>query len=342
MRKFFRLAYLGLFATASASAGAPRFNPLKPANLAHLAPTTLAPKSAQRLQLIIGHAGSPLTHAENTLPGFAAALEQGANALELDLAVTKDGHVVVWHDRNPNNLNSYLRAGGLEGFKYIPWLPNVGSKWRRPVDQLTLAELREHYGYKERQKGLLRNIFKRGRRETGMEIPTFDEFAKWAETQPTLQQVYLDTKLVKGQEELAKKLAERVADATANSKFGVLFSSPSESIALTYRTWMKENRPAHPARFIFEFEKAGALEAAQKHGFDVISTGDTVLRGWKGYVEEVKKIAAGKTADGKTFSPLIGWTIDKGDKMVELIDAGATAIMTNRVAEAVRINDAKK
>jgi len=35
---------------------------------------------------------------ENILPSFATALSIGVTTLELDLAVTKDGHVVVTHN----------------------------------------------------------------------------------------------------------------------------------------------------------------------------------------------------------------------------------------------------
>ena len=48
--------------------------------------------------LKIGHRGIPKLEPENTLKGFKKALELGANALELDVHLTKDGEVVVIHD----------------------------------------------------------------------------------------------------------------------------------------------------------------------------------------------------------------------------------------------------
>lgn len=51
---------------------------------------------------IQGHRGARGLLPENTLPAFARALELGVDTLELDTGVTKDGVVVVHHDRRLN------------------------------------------------------------------------------------------------------------------------------------------------------------------------------------------------------------------------------------------------
>lgn len=48
--------------------------------------------------LIYAHRGSSITHPENTLTAFLRATEEGANGIELDVQLTKDRHVVVFHD----------------------------------------------------------------------------------------------------------------------------------------------------------------------------------------------------------------------------------------------------
>jgi glycerophosphoryl diester phosphodiesterase len=48
--------------------------------------------------LVQGHRGSRGTHPENTLPSFQEAIDAGADFLELDLLLTKDGHLVIYHD----------------------------------------------------------------------------------------------------------------------------------------------------------------------------------------------------------------------------------------------------
>ena len=49
-----------------------------------------------------GHRGARGLAPENTLDAFAVALSLGVTTLELDTAVTKDGVVVVAHDRRLN------------------------------------------------------------------------------------------------------------------------------------------------------------------------------------------------------------------------------------------------
>lgn len=48
--------------------------------------------------IVLGHRGSAGTHPENTLESFAAALEQGAQILESDVHVTRDGIPILLHD----------------------------------------------------------------------------------------------------------------------------------------------------------------------------------------------------------------------------------------------------
>jgi glycerophosphoryl diester phosphodiesterase len=48
--------------------------------------------------LIIAHRGDSAHRPENTLASFASALEVGADLVELDVHLTRDGHAVVMHD----------------------------------------------------------------------------------------------------------------------------------------------------------------------------------------------------------------------------------------------------
>ena len=78
-----------------------------------------------------GHRGTRGYLPENTLPAFKRALEIGVDTLELDVGVTKDGAVVVHHDRG---LNLDI-ARGADG------------KWvaaRTPIRALTYQELQTY------------------------------------------------------------------------------------------------------------------------------------------------------------------------------------------------------
>ena len=49
--------------------------------------------------LIVAHRGASAHRAEHTLAAYALALEQGAEGLECDVRLTRDGHLVCIHDR---------------------------------------------------------------------------------------------------------------------------------------------------------------------------------------------------------------------------------------------------
>lgn len=70
--------------------------------------------------LIIAHRGDSAHRPENTLASFASAMEVGADLIELDVQLTRDGHVVVIHDPTVDRT----------------------TDGRGPVADLTLAELR--------------------------------------------------------------------------------------------------------------------------------------------------------------------------------------------------------
>jgi glycerophosphoryl diester phosphodiesterase len=54
--------------------------------------------------LVIAHRGSSAQAPENTLPAFQLAWAQGADAIEGDFLLTKDGHIVCFHDKDTKRL----------------------------------------------------------------------------------------------------------------------------------------------------------------------------------------------------------------------------------------------
>ncbi|HFE44104.1 MAG TPA: glycerophosphodiester phosphodiesterase family protein, partial [Nannocystis exedens] len=54
--------------------------------------------------LVLGHRGVPLLHQENTMAGFRRCLDLGVDGIELDVMMTKDGQIVVFHDDTVDRL----------------------------------------------------------------------------------------------------------------------------------------------------------------------------------------------------------------------------------------------
>src|SRR5918992_3968808 len=67
-----------------------------------LAVIVLAMTGAAHAFDLQGHRGARGHAPENTLPGFERALAMGVTTLELDVGVTRDGVVVIHHDRRLN------------------------------------------------------------------------------------------------------------------------------------------------------------------------------------------------------------------------------------------------
>lgn len=101
-----------------------------PASL--LAALALGPACAAQAFDLQGHRGARGAAPENTLAGFAAALAVGVDTLELDAGVTRDGVVVIHHDRR---LNPDI-ARGPDG----RWIEAPGPLLR----ELDLDELRRY------------------------------------------------------------------------------------------------------------------------------------------------------------------------------------------------------
>ncbi len=98
---------------------------------------------------LFGHRGSSALLPENTIPAFHQALADGANAIELDLRRTRDGHFVVCHDA------SGRRMAGEDHL----------------VSGSTLAEIRRW----DAGAGFVDPNGQRSQARQGISIPTFSE-----------------------------------------------------------------------------------------------------------------------------------------------------------------------
>src|SRR5262245_19840849 len=99
---------------------------------------------------VIAHRGDSAHFPENTIPSFDRAVELGADAIEFDLRVSRDGEVVIIHDPTVDRTTN-----------------GTG-----PVSSLTLAELRALDAGARFTTDGGKSIPFRGR---GLTIPTFDE-----------------------------------------------------------------------------------------------------------------------------------------------------------------------
>ena len=165
--------------------------------------------------LIMGHRGACASAVENTIESCERAVEvEGADAVEIDLCVTKDGQVVVWHDWDPDGLVAVARQAGAElDVLCRPVVPPEGHPMRRPVCDLTLDELREHYGY-----AIV------GQDQTvPARLPVLEDVVRWARTKPRLKAVLLDCKVPPARKELITVVAEALRREVERELVGAQF-----------------------------------------------------------------------------------------------------------------------
>ncbi|MGX7677316.1 glycerophosphodiester phosphodiesterase family protein [Jatrophihabitans sp. DSM 45814] len=85
------------------------------------------PRPANAEPLIIAHRGASSAVAEHTLPAYLSAIETGADGLECDVRLTRDGHLVCVHDRTVNRTSngsgivSELDLSGLQQLDFQSW-----------------------------------------------------------------------------------------------------------------------------------------------------------------------------------------------------------------------------
>lgn len=116
--------------------------------------SAMSSPSAPHIQ-VQGHRGARMVLPENTLPAFEYAIQAGADVLELDLAVTRDGVLVVSHDATMNP--KYCTAP--EGW--------AGT---RVIREMTLAELKRWDCGSPANRD-----FPRQKSVPGTRVPTLDE-----------------------------------------------------------------------------------------------------------------------------------------------------------------------
>ncbi|SEE92147.1 glycerophosphoryl diester phosphodiesterase [Streptomyces sp. Ag109_O5-10] len=125
--------------------------PATPARWHHVA-VTHAPQ--HRIQ-VVAHRGASEYAPEHTLAAYRKAIEDGADALECDVRLTADGHLVCVHDRRVNRTSngrgavSALELADLAALDFGSW--RKGPAWRgrdeepdwefRPEDRADTAVL---------------------------------------------------------------------------------------------------------------------------------------------------------------------------------------------------------
>ena len=289
--------------------------------------------ATSRGALVVGHRGAAREEAENTLPSCARAVELGADSIEADICVTRDGRFVVWHDADPNERVALARQAGLEKLRYRPQVPDLGSPWRRPVRELTFEELRRHYSYVPSDDD-----------DTGgpasgpqAEPIALDDLLEWASGEDRLTDLFLDVKLDESQTREAAGLVDFL-EATASDRTLPLLHllSPCEPVI---RQLAKSTAGCRDRlRVSADFELPGADRLAPPTGACDVSLG-CGERLWIGFRGDVD--ACVRRREQGVFGCVVAWTLSDPKKLRRLVRDGVDGILTDDVALLRKIVDSE-
>jgi len=284
---------------------------------------------------IYGHRGSPVKEIENTIPSFERALNDGANSLEMDLCITKDNEVVIWHDWDPNEPKAIIREAGFEPWvKYKPYPPAVLDENRKSVKELSLTEFMKNYDYKKR---------KGSQHPAKAEKPVLKDFFKWAKDKKQLKNICFDIKAPAEDKHLAISILDNIKKLIDEYKphFNFIIETADTEVLKI----IKQKFPQYsccldiepPPGFIIEPKDFSAVKAAIEHKNDyalvfrprkITIANYTTFRRIVRYDVKVRAEHNTKYSESR-IKKLLAGTVNKRKELKCIVGLGAGGIQTD-------------
>jgi len=265
--------------------------------------------------LVIAHRGASASLPEHTLAAYQLALNQGADGLECDVRLTRDGHLVCVHDRrldrtsNGRGLVSESSLDELDQLDFASWHPELPDS----ADDL---------------------IFDRP--EPGESRPIMDERGK----------VLTLDRLISAVGEAGRPLrllvetkhpsrygsdVERALLRVLRQHGALDGDSPVKVTAMSFSPWAVRNlrslAPNLPTVFLMEYLPPGV--GWLPFGARIAGPGINLVRSRPGMVERLRARGYG----------VYVWTVNEPADIDLVLDLGVQAIITDRPADVIAHRD---
>ena len=282
---------------------------------------------------MIGHRGSAGLAPENTLAAFRKACELGVDAVELDVFLTADDHIVVHHDFTLKPETTRVPDG--------EWLSRPGSALR----DLTLAQLKTY------DVGRLKPNTRYSRRypdqqpTDGERIPSLGEVISLVEAKcDPVAQLWVEIKTDPEKPHLTPA-PELVVDAVVPLLRGQGFARRARILSFDWRALAHVQiiAPEIPAIYLshvggrFNTIKPGQPGASPwMAGLDVDDFNGSIPRavkaaGGKNWAPYYKYITSALLDEAHQLGlKVFVWTVDSCSEMERLLVMGVDGIITNR------------
>ncbi|MDE2135630.1 MAG: glycerophosphodiester phosphodiesterase [Alphaproteobacteria bacterium] len=297
----------------------------------------------------IAHRGGAQLRPENTLAAFACAVAKGCDGAELDVQLSRDGEVVVFHD-----------------YRLKPDICRDEGRWLSPptprLKDLSLAELRRYDVGRADPQSAYARAHPGVAWQDGECIPTLDEVVAVAKTAPAPFRLFVELKTCFSDRDasaLPEDLAERaVAVLTAHGYLdrtifvgfdwpGLLHAkkiAPSAQCWFTTlpQSWFRDGVPPPeddpPSEAALQMLRYWAREGISPWagGFDAVKHGGSIVAairaaGGDGWFPARTDIDAQTVAEARGLGLKVGaWTVNDPAEMRALATRGLDAICTDR------------
>jgi glycerophosphoryl diester phosphodiesterase len=282
--------------------------------------------------LVIGHRGARGLYPENTVPGFCAAVERGAEAIELDVAVSADGVLIATHDLT---LNPDIVRG-------------VDGRWLEPptprIRDLTFEQLRSYDVGRLRPGSAYAGCFPAQQPIDGARMPSLQEVLFLEPRLPLL----IEMKTSPAEPELTVgpvELAELIWDA-------VNAAGASERSALLSFDWrglrhMRQHRPDAATGWLTQrMDKAErrlwwGADLAERCGYSAAaSIVDQAGRFW---LPELAELSKGAVMEAHRLGlSVVPWNVESPEAMLRAFALGVDGLIPDRPDLAIEARAVRK
>jgi len=271
----------------------------------------VTPARQHRIQ-VVAHRGASEEAPEHTLAAYRKAIEDGADALECDVRLTADGHLVCVHDRRVNRTSngrgavSALELADLAALDFGSWKKTPAGRARdedpdwehRPEDPAETSVLT--------LERLLELVADAGRRvELAIETKHPTRWAGQVEERllMLLKRFGLDSP------DIPEESPVRIMSFSARSLRRVQTASPTL-----------------PTVYLMQFVSPRLRDGRLPEGIRIAGPSIRIVRNHPSYVERLRR--AGHQVHV--------WTVNESDDIDLCVELGVDAIITNRPRAVLR------
>ena len=268
-------------------------------------PTSPEPAPQPALPLVFAHRGSSEALPEHTLAAYLRAIGEGADGLECDVRLTRDGHLICVHDRRLNRTSdgrgviSRRDLAQLEELDFGSWHPG----WPASADELITD------------------------REDRIDTPrtpvlTFNRLLSTTVDAGRHLRLLVETK---HPSRFGSEVEDKVVDALA--AYGLHEPKPDHSVLATVMSFsalavrrMRDRAPKLETVWLTEFATPGLRDGRVPFGAKIAGPSVRVV---KSNPEIVKRLH-------DNGNKIYVWTVNRPDDMDLLIGLGVDGIISDR------------